>query len=103
MADLLLNLTELERLKHDLNAVVSDFKDADDFSDDVADATGSDALHDPVRDFAHKWNDKRKKMTESIEALQAQIAGIADGFTSVDTGFAKGLQDSGMTTGPSAK
>lgn len=99
MADLILDLAALEQLKSDLDAVVSDFKGADDFSDDVADATGSDDLRDPVRDFAHKWNDKRKKMTESIEALQAQIAGIADGFGKVDAGFAKGLHDSGLSTG----
>ncbi len=94
MADLKLDLEALQNLKNDLEAVVKEFKGADDFSDDVADATGSDELHGHVKDFAHKWNDKRKKMTESVEQLQQKIAAISDGFTKVDAGLAKALEQS---------
>ncbi|MGN6327259.1 hypothetical protein [Pseudolysinimonas sp.] len=93
MADLTLDLQLLGQLRDDLDAIVKEFKDADDFSDDVANATGHDGLHDHVRDFAHKWNDKRKKMTENVEALQKQIAAITDGFTKVDDQLAKALED----------
>lgn len=94
MSDLKLDLELLTQLKDDLEAVVNDFKDADDFSDDVAEATGSDELQGHVREFAHKWNDKRKSMTTNVENLHKQIAAISDGFTSVDTGLAKALEDS---------
>lgn len=93
MADLTLDLKLLQQLKDDLDAVVKEFTNADDFSDDVADATGQDQLHGHVRDFAHKWNDKRKKMTEDVSALQQQIKAISDGFTKVDDGLAKALED----------
>lgn len=92
MADLTLDLHLLTQLKEDLDAVVKEFKDADDFSDAVADATGHDGLHGHVRDFAHKWNDKRKKMTGNVEALQKQIGAISDGFTHVDSQLAKALE-----------
>jgi len=97
MADLVLDLERLRELKNDLEAVVKEFKNADDFSDDVADATGQDDLAGKVRDFASKWNDKRKKMLADVENLQAQIKAISDGFTKVDSGLAKALEDNGKT------
>ena len=93
MPDLKLDLELLQQLKDDLEAIRSEFKVADDFSDDVADATGHDQLGSHVTDFAHKWNDKRKSMTEAVEDLQKSIAAISDGFTQVDAGLAKALQD----------
>lgn len=47
-----------------------------------------------MEDFAHKWNDNRKAMTEAVEALRKKIEGITDGFTQVDDGLAKALTDS---------
>lgn len=91
-ADLDLDLTLLHQLRDDLESVVKEFTDADDFSDDVAEATGHDDLSGHVRDFAHKWNDKRKKMTESVEALHQQIGAITDAFTKLDSELAKALE-----------
>lgn len=93
MTDLKLDLDLLGQLKSDLEAIVGEFKGADDFSDAVADATGHDGLSGHVRDFAHKWNDKRKKMTESVESLSKSVAGVTDGFTKVDAGLATALED----------
>ncbi|MBC7596983.1 MAG: hypothetical protein H7288_24210 [Kineosporiaceae bacterium] len=93
MPDLKLDLELLQQLKDDLEAIATEFKDADDFSNDVADSTGHDQLGSHVEDFAHKWNDKRKSMTEAVEDLQKSIAAISDGFTQVDAGLAKALED----------
>ena len=70
MADLVLKLDELVQLRDDLDAVVREFQNADDFSDSVAEATGHDDLHGHVRDFAHKWNEKRSDMTENVKIVQ---------------------------------
>jgi ABC-type transporter Mla subunit MlaD len=94
MADLKLDLKLLGQLRDDLDAVVSEFKNADDFSDSVADATGHDDLHGHVEDFAHKWNTKRKDMTKNVENLQKEVDAITTGFTNVDEGLAKALEDS---------
>lgn len=98
MADLTIDLQLLAQLKADLDAVVREFKDADDFSDSVAEATGHDGLHSHVEDFAHKWNDKRAKMTENVEALQQQVAAVSDGFSQTDTGLAKALEDAASSS-----
>jgi uncharacterized protein YukE len=100
MPDLKLDLALLQQLKEDLKAIEKEFKDADDFSDDVADATGHDDLGSHVRDFAHKWNDKRKSMTEAVEDLYKSIEAISDGFTQVDDGLAKALEDAGVPAPP---
>jgi hypothetical protein len=93
MSDLNIDLGRLETLHKDLEAIGAEFKNADDFSDSVADATGDDNLAGHVRDFAHKWNDKRKSMTEKVENLVKSVGSITDGFTKVDTGLAKALED----------
>jgi hypothetical protein len=92
VADLKLDLKLITQLDDDLESVVAEFKNADDFSSDVADATGNDDLADKVRDFASKWNDKRKKMTSNVEGLQSQVKAISHGFTQVDQGLAKALE-----------
>ena len=93
MSDLNINLQLLHQLRDDLDAVVAEFTNADDFSDDVATATGHDRLGSHVSDFAHKWNDKRKEMTEAVQGLQNTISAITDGFTQVDDALAKALED----------
>lgn len=93
MSDLSIDLGRLETLHTDLDAIAKEFKNADDFSDSVADATGHDGLAGHVRDFAHKWNDKRKSMTEKVENLTKSVAAITAGFTKVDAGLAKALED----------
>ncbi len=99
-SDLHLDLQRLRELRDDLHAVVREFQNADDFSDDVAEATGHDDLAGHVRDFAHKWNEKRKQMTTNVENLQKQIAAITDGFTSVDEGLARALRDADAENHP---
>lgn len=93
MSDLILDLQRLDQLNHDLQSVIDEFKNASDFSHDVAAATGDDHLADKVRDFADRWNDKRKNMTESVEGLQKAVGAITENFTKVDQGLAKALQD----------
>lgn len=92
MSDLVLKLDELIQLRDDLDAVVREFRGADDFSDSVGAATGHDALEGHVRDFAHKWNEKRKSMTENVENVQKVIAAVADNFTKVDGDLAKAVE-----------
>jgi hypothetical protein len=93
VSDLVIKLDELIQLRDDLDAVVREFHNADDFSDSVADATGHDSLSGHVRDFAHKWNEKRKEMTENVENVQKVIAAVADNFAKVDGDLAKALEE----------
>lgn len=99
--DLSLDLEVLRQLKSDLDAIVKEFQGADDFSDTVADATGHDELAGDLHDFAHRWNDKRKKMTGDVQALAQSVAAISDNFTKVDAKLAKALEQA-SSAGPAA-
>jgi L-lactate utilization protein LutB len=98
MTDLLLDLGLLQQLADDLAVISREFTNADKFSKDVADATGHDALRQQVEDFADKWNDKREKMVEELDALQSMVKAVSDGFTTVDDRFAKALEEGAAET-----
>ncbi|WP_198412142.1 hypothetical protein [Mycetocola zhujimingii] len=101
MSDLEIRTDLLEQLTTDLDAIAKEFEKADGFSDEVANAVGHDELSGKVTDFAHKWNDKRADMTESIKALQQQIEAISDAFNEVDSELAKALEDAAADTAAS--
>jgi len=90
--DLKLDLDRLKKLNSDLDAIHSEFEKADDFSDTVATATGHNGLAGAVHDFAHAWNEKRPKMSQSVKDLQSKLAGITDGFTQTDTQLAQAME-----------
>lgn len=100
MSDLNFDLQLLHQLRDDLDAVVTEFTDAEEFSQAVAEATGHDELGGHVADFASKWNDKRKTMLEAVEALQAKISAITDAFTQVDADLAKALNEAAASMPP---
>jgi hypothetical protein len=98
VSDLKLDVQRLIQLRDDLQRVISEFNDAEDFSGVVAEATGHDELAGEVHDFAGKWNKKRKQMAADVQALHDQLAAITDGFTKVDQGLAKALEQSANDT-----
>lgn len=91
MADLVIQMQLLDQLAEDLGAIAAEYEHADDFSSDTADAVGSDELGDRVREFSEKWNDRRKNMTEQVEALHEQVKAVRDEFTGLDAELAKAL------------
>lgn len=99
MSDLKLDMAVLDQLKADLNAIVKEFDDADDVSDDAGDVTGHDQLAHDLHDFAHRWNDKRKKMLDDVKALAKSVAEIADNFDKTDRELAKALEQA-AASGP---
>ena len=103
MADLNFDLQLLHQLRDDLDAVVNEFTNADEFSQDVAEAVGHDELGGHVSDFASKWNTKREKMLEAVTSLQAKISAITDGFTQVDADLARALTDAAKSMPPTAQ
>jgi uncharacterized phage infection (PIP) family protein YhgE len=98
--DLKLDLERLQKLDHDLKAIVAEFKGADDFSDSVANATGHDDLHDVVRDFAHKWNEKRPEMADNVDKLEQKLAAITDNFTQLDHQLAQAMEQTRAEEAP---
>lgn len=83
----------LDQLADDLKLIAREYANADEFSDDVADAVGHERLAERVREFSTKWNDRRKNMLEQVEALQGQVEAIRDAFAQVDDELLKALTE----------
>lgn len=91
--DLKIDMASLKGLAADLKTISDEFKNADNNSEDAADATGHDELRDKVQDFADKWRVKRDEMGENVTKLQGVLQSIVDTFTQVDEGLAKALEE----------
>jgi conjugal transfer/entry exclusion protein len=92
VSDLKINMDQLRGLASDLKAIADEFKNADNNSEDAADATGDDELRDKVQDFADKWRIKRDEMGGNVTKLQGVIQSVVDTFTQVDSELAKALE-----------
>ncbi len=92
MTDLRVDLDAVRELGSSLTTVANEFENANANSDRIADAVGHGGLAEVVRDFAHKWDDTRAKMTENLRMLADSSTAVADAFTDVDTDLAKGIE-----------
>lgn len=96
--DLSIDMDALRELANDLKTIADEFKNADDNSEDAADATGDHDLRSKVQDFADKWRIKREEMTDDVVKLQGVIQQIVDTFTQVDDQLAKALEQKAEDT-----
>ncbi|WP_207211887.1 hypothetical protein [Promicromonospora panici] len=99
MADLSVDLDAVRELGSSLTTVANEFENANTNSDRIAEAVGHGGLADVVRDFAHKWDDTRAKMTENLRMLADASTQVAEAFTDVDTDLAKSMEGNDAPTG----
>ncbi|GAB2478459.1 hypothetical protein GCM10027063_19900 [Promicromonospora xylanilytica] len=95
MADLKVDLDAVRELGSSLTTVANEFENANANSDRIAGAVGHEGLSGVVRDFAHKWDDTRGKMTDNLRKLADASTQVADAFTQVDGDLAKGISGEG--------
>jgi uncharacterized protein YukE len=74
-----------------LKLISSEFTDANDNSDALANAVGHAELADHVRNFAHNWDERRKEMLEVIEDLRKTMTDGAETVEEADAGLATSL------------
>ncbi|MBL0885430.1 hypothetical protein [Myceligenerans indicum] len=92
MADLRLDLEAVQSLAASLTTVADEFENANANSDRISESVGHEGLAGCVRDFAHKWDDTREKMTESLRGLADASSAVSDAFSDVDTDLATALE-----------
>lgn len=95
MSDLELTDHVLEQLKNDLLHVSIAFSGIERVSDDLAHAVGHDGLEGKVRDFSSKWDDRRKTIIESLDALWKAAGAIRNTFDEVDVKMGNALTKGG--------
>jgi hypothetical protein len=90
--DLVVQTGFLLDLGHDLRAVALEFEHANAHSDDAGHAVGHGDLADHLHDFAHNWDDRRKKVMGNIQKLGESAVGVGEAFEKVENDLVKGLK-----------
>jgi len=91
MSDLIVEIDVVQRMKIDLGRVRREFENANERSDEVAEAVGHRALGERVRGFAHNWDNRRKDLVEQITQIEGHLDNIQEQFDIIDIELASGL------------
>lgn len=103
MADIFrCNLEEVERTAGQLSSVRDELDHFDDRGDAYAGALASGLIQSALDDFYKNSSDQRKKITDSVSALQKMLQGLADGVRDVDEALYKSLPDAPAKTSGTA-
>lgn len=91
MSDLIVQGDVIERMRADLNRLLSEFENANANSDSVAESVGHPHLADKVRSFASNWEHRRQDLVDQIKTIEKNMAKIQKEFDELDQDFATGL------------
>ncbi|XKK58873.1 hypothetical protein HFP71_22150 [Streptomyces sp. ARC32] len=89
MSDLTVDLELLKSSAKQLNAIRKEFRDLDDWKDDITSAVGASELRGAMTDFIDNWDKNRKRLVESLEKVGEMVEGTRDAFKSLDDELAK--------------
>ena len=84
VADLDIDLDDLEALVSALGVVRGEFDGAEQFATEVADLVGHDELAGVVRDFATQWNLRRAELLDELDYLAEATTAIRDTMVELD-------------------
>ena len=89
MPDVFIKMSELEKVKTSLDAIVEEFDNASSNSEglesDIGDPFDMSTLRNKARDFEERWDIKRDELKESLEKVGKHLKDIIDGFGEWDT------------------
>lgn len=95
MADVAVNLGQLDNVVSDLNAIITEFENATSLSEaleaDIGKPFDRDSLQDHARDFEERWDDKRGQLKEGLEGVRDHVKEVIKGFRDWDTDTAIAL------------
>lgn len=89
MADILIKISELEKVKTSLDSIVDEFENAtsssEDLEADIGDPFDMSDLRDKACDFEERWDDKRNDLKDSLKKVSEHIKGVIDGIAEWDS------------------
>ncbi|MEW2118469.1 hypothetical protein AB0945_25430 [Streptomyces sp. NPDC005474] len=89
MSDLVVDFDLLSTSAKQLNAIQREFKNLDDWKDEIKSVVGASELKEAMTDFIDNWDDNRKRLLESLESVGKMVEGTRDTFKSLDDELAK--------------
>ncbi|WIE55019.1 hypothetical protein [Curtobacterium sp. MCBD17_003] len=103
MADrLLVDLMGLGELERDLTTVHRTLERAHKQVDASDDEIGSRVVQGALHDFDHRWEDKRRRITDSTAALAAMLTTSERAYRETDAHLASALRVDDQAGGPTA-
>ena len=95
MATKVIDIGALERTSQSLTTIHGEFSEANSKSDYIAAEVHQKRLKAAVRDFAHKWDDKRAEMVEGIVSFSQVTQEVANAWVGFDQDGADALEGKG--------
>jgi predicted nucleic acid-binding Zn-ribbon protein len=92
MADLTYNSGDLEILGDQLTDLTGKLKDDGRLKELNREEVGHNKVADAIDDFVNDWDDKRKKLTQKVEALAEMASKSHEEFTKADLELAEALK-----------
>lgn len=92
MTDLMLVGDVIDHMRTDLARVRREFENANEYSGDVATATGHLYLGEKVYGFAHNWDHRRKELVEQLKTIEGNLDMIDTAFGDVDIELSSALE-----------
>ncbi|TQL66167.1 hypothetical protein FB381_0015 [Nocardioides albertanoniae] len=91
MADIDLNLDDLQTLWFDLSNICDQFGQVDGVGSDLIGAIGHHGLTDRVQDFGSSWDERREDMVEDLDTVWRGVKLVEQGFREMDKQLGQGL------------
>ncbi|MGW3409043.1 hypothetical protein [Streptomyces sp. NBC_00564] len=88
-SDLIVDFELLEKSAKQLGEIQREFKNLDDWKDDIKSVVGASEIKEAMTDFIDNWDDNRKRLLESLESVGKMVEGTRDAFKKLDDDLAK--------------
>ncbi|MFI9727009.1 hypothetical protein ACIRG8_12180 [Streptomyces sp. NPDC102359] len=89
MSDLVVDFTLLSTSAKQLKSLRTEFRELDDWKDDVGSAVGAPEMKAAMTDFVDNWDDNRKRLLESLQTVGRMVEGTRDAFRGLERNLAK--------------
>lgn len=89
MADIYIDLEQLNEVKTQLDAIITEFENATSNSEaleaDIGDPFGHSKLRDEAREFEERWDRKRNDLKDGLIGVRDHVDGVVQGVEKWDT------------------
>lgn len=100
MADLKVDIDQLESLRKRLDKALEVINEDSDMSRDLGSLVGDGRLASKIGDFSSSWNKHRFDIRDNLEWLKDSIGKIGESFENMDTELANALTAPPAAPGP---
>ncbi|MFH8485416.1 hypothetical protein [Streptomyces longisporoflavus] len=87
--DLTVDYELLNTSARQLGVIQREFKNLGEWKDDIASVVGAAGIADAMTDFIDNWDDNRKRLLESLDAVGAMVEGTRRAFQGLDDKLSK--------------